>query len=329
MVARAVHAHSLGDPALPVADEDVPKAVSVTRHEGDGLRVEGHVAAIGADVLPPLAVAAEALVATAVYAHPLGGPRLAVAHEDVISEVGVVRNKVSGAGVEGHIAAIGANGRAIAIAVPLGAAAVHAHALDGPSLAVAYEDVPLPVGVAGDKVRRTGRESDVAAVGADGRLLASAAPAAATHADTARDTRLAVMDKDVRGVDGVAGHQVGCPGLESNIATVGADAGVKAGGIGLVTVAAHGHPLGGLCLAVAHEDVRDAVGVARHEVGGPGREGHIAAVGADGSPVDPAHVVAFIAGAVHAHPLGDPRLAVVYEDIPHPIGVAGDKVGGL
>ena len=70
---------------------------------------------------------------------------------------------------EGHVAAVGADGRAVAVAVALLARRRQADPLGGAGPAVVDEDVLDAVGVAGHQARAGRGEGDVAAVAADGR----------------------------------------------------------------------------------------------------------------------------------------------------------------
>src|SRR3989442_7866328 len=82
------------------------------------------------------------LAAGAVYAHPLGHPRLTVVDEDIQDAVRVPRHQVGRDGGEGDEAAVGTQDHARASAVPLAAGAVYAHSLRRRCLTVADEDIP-------------------------------------------------------------------------------------------------------------------------------------------------------------------------------------------
>ncbi|MCJ7575903.1 MAG: hypothetical protein MUO80_04395, partial [Dehalococcoidia bacterium] len=250
--------------------------------------------------------------------------------EDILFIIGVARHQVGGVGHEGHVAAVSADGgRNILKAAAIAFAAVgsDAHPLRDPGLPVVDEDVCVTVGVAGHQVRGVGREGDVAAVSADGGVIALVIPLAAVGGDAhpLRDPGLPVVDEDVCVTVGVAEYQVGGAGLEGDIAAVGTDGGELACAI---PRAAWGvaHPLRDPGLPVVDENVFSIVVVVGHQVRGVGREGDVAAVSADGGvsasaiPLDP------VGG--DAYPLRDPGQPVVDEDIPCIVGVVGHQVGG-
>jgi hypothetical protein len=154
------------------------------------------------------------------------------------------------------------------------------------------------------------------------------------------------VHKDVGRLVGVARYQIGRGRIEGHIAAVIADVKLAqaplvdaieaAVRIALVAGAVHAHPLGDAGLTLVHEHVHavadrgraaGVVGVSRHQIVGPGREGDVAAVGADEGPGDPG--VGLLTGTVHTHSLSHAGLAVVHEDVLEKVvGVVRHQVFG-
>ena len=91
---------------------------------------------------------------------------------------------------------------------------------------IAHEDAAVRVGIAGHQVRGTAQKNHVASVGSDhraGRTGVAAAASGAIDADQGGRAGLEVAHEYVGGVVVVAGHQVACEALKSDIAAVGAD----------------------------------------------------------------------------------------------------------
>jgi len=75
-----------------------------------------------------------------------------------------------------------------------------------------------------------------------------------------------------------------------------------------------------------YEDVRLSIGVPNHQVRGGRRKGHVAPVGANRGLI--AVTVPLGAAGSEADAGGLMGLSVMYEDIPHALGVPGHQVGG-
>ena len=311
-------------------------------NEVRGQRVEGDVAAVGAEArcADVLAVRLPAGAADADARRPAG---LAVVDEDVERPVGVAGHQVRVGRVEGDIAAVAADRRRVAAVVRavgarLLALAGDADALRAAGAAVADEHVGELVRVSPDEVRRRGLERDIAAVGAERRLSALApdlAPGLDAAARDAHPRGLAggeVADEDVHLAIRVAGDEVRGGGLEGHVAAARADRGRAAGAVRLA-VRADADPLGHAARAVVQEDVGDAVGVAGDEVRRVRLEDDVAPVRADaaGDRAAPgiARRLALGAASRDADPLGLAVRAVVHEDVPALVRVAGDEVGRL
>src|SRR5581483_7743371 len=131
-------------------------------------------------------------------ARGLGSAQRAV-YEDVGDGVRVAGDEARRLRVEDHVAPVGRDRGAEAVAVALLAAGGDAHAA-GPVLpSVVDEDVGLVVGIAGDEVRRIRVEVHVAPVGRDRGVEAVAVPllAAGGHAHAAGPVLASVVDEDV------------------------------------------------------------------------------------------------------------------------------------
>src|SRR5204862_4701195 len=124
---------------------------------------------------------------------------------------------------------------------------------------------------------------DVAAVAADRRLEAGGVPLGPTvlHAEQLGGAGLSIVDEDVVLPVRVARDEIRGVGAEGDEATVLADRGAEAVAVCLLAGAVDADPLGGARLAVANEDVIDAIRVAGNEVRAVGAEGDVAAVAAD------------------------------------------------
>src|SRR3990172_8300552 len=208
-LARAVQARAFRGPGLPVAHEDVGRAVGVRGHEVGGRGGEGDEAPVAAD--RGCVAGTHTPAPGAVHAHALRGPRLPIAHEDVGRGVGVAGYEVAGIGAEGYEAPVAADGGEEGGGVRLASGAVDVGALRGAGLPIVDEDVPGAVSVTGYKVGGHGAEADEAPVGADCRVIAATVGLAsgAVHAHALRAPRLPVVYEDVGREVGVAGHQVG------------------------------------------------------------------------------------------------------------------------
>jgi hypothetical protein len=85
--------------------------------------------------------------------------------------------------------------------------------------------------------------------------------------------------------------------------------------------------LDGVAYEIVDEDVRHAVRIIRHEVGGVGGEDHVAAVGADLRI--PRQRVRLGAVRGNTHPHGGPEQPVADEDVVNAVGVACNEVGSF
>jgi len=172
------------------------------------------------------------------------------------------------------------------------------------------------------------------AVGAERRPAAAGVGLllVAVHTHPLGGGGLAVADEHVAGEVGVPGDQVVGVGGEGHKAAVGAERRPGASRVGLGPAAGQADPLGGPGDPVTHKDVHGLVLVALDQVGGRGREGHQAAVGADRRPAEVGVDGAAPAGrlplaAVHADPLGGGGLPVADEHVGGAVGVPRDQVG--
>ncbi len=227
-VGRDVHAQCRPQAAIP--DEDVECVVGVTANEILRLRVEGDVAAVGADRRRIAARAggeAGGLGAAARDADTGGAAGAAIVHEHVGDVVGVAGDEIGGVGRECDEAAVGADRRPLAIAIPLDPHGVDAYQPGATCAAVVDEHVAGAVRVAADEVPGGRRERDETPVGADGGKAARAVAltAAASHADPRRPAGHAVMDEHVREAVGIADDEVACRRDERDEAAVRAHAG--------------------------------------------------------------------------------------------------------
>ena len=127
LVSGAVDAHPLGGAGLAVVDEGVKSVVRVARNQVRRIGDEGDVAAVGAD--RGAETVAVRLVAGAVDADLLGGPRLAVVDEYLFVAVRTSRDEVGGKGGEGDVAAVGGHDGIAGVVIGLVTGAVDAHPL--------------------------------------------------------------------------------------------------------------------------------------------------------------------------------------------------------
>jgi len=201
-------AHSLGCPRLPVPDEHVGLKIAVASNQVRCGRIEGDVAAIGAQRWILAVVITE--VAARRTADEFERIGLPIVDKDVLLVVRVPGDKVRRGRHERHEAAIGADCRRHhAVGVGLIARGGNADPLNGGRLSIVHENVGPIIRIAGNQIRRAGNERDEATVGADRRrgtglvgLLSQAA-----HAHSFDRARLPVVHEDVLHA-GVARHQV-------------------------------------------------------------------------------------------------------------------------
>ena len=121
--------------------------------------------------------------------------------EDVAESIGVAEDQIGGRGLEGDIAAVGADDGAVARAVGLFALAGEVEAARGIGLVIEQEDVASAVGVAGDEVAGVGGEDGVATIGTSGGVIAVAV--ARSRAGGARQIvgrKISRLDGDARSI---------------------------------------------------------------------------------------------------------------------------------
>ena len=195
--AAGAQAHALGGAALPIADEDVGRAVAVSRHEIRRVRVEGYVAAVRADGRP---VAVRVGVPTARgHADALDGGRLSVVDEHVTCAIGVPGHQVGGPGLERDVPPVRTDGGRAAQVVRLLPHRGDADTLDGARVPVDDEYVLHVVGVVDHQVRRGGLERDVPAALAYGRATAGSQAFGAVPGEAdPLDLRAAPVEQDPR-----------------------------------------------------------------------------------------------------------------------------------
>ncbi len=153
--------------------------------------------------------------------------------------------------------------------------------------------------------------------------------AGGADADALGGAEPTVVDESVVQRVGVAGHEVARAAGEGYVAAVGRDREadtVAAVGIPLRVVGAHADSLGRAALTVSDEDVVVPVRVSGHEVARQAGEGHVATVGGDRRKA--AERVALHFSGTDADALRRADLAVVDEDVVHPVRVPGHEVGG-
>src|SRR5205807_7889011 len=139
--------------------------------------------------------------------------------------------------------------------------------------------------------------------------------------------RLAVAYEDVVDRVRVAADEVARSGIEGDEAPVGGDRVHDALAFGLRAVGVDAYSGGLAGLAVAHEDVRHAIRIARDEVGRIRVEGDEAPVRGDRRA--PAVPGALRAVRVDADARGPAGLAIAHEDVPRAVRVAPDEVGRI
>ena len=277
-----IEAHTLRLARRAIVDEDVERAVGVFGYQRGG-RGERHVTPIGTDrgIDHPAGVVA----AWHGQADARGSLLDTVAHEDVVAAVGVCFHETVGTGIERDVTPIRADRGAPLVAVRLDAPRRDAGELGAPLLPIPNEDVLHAIGVAVHQVACRGGERDVAPVGADRRVCAGTR-VGARSIDTHQLGRPQVPVKqhqDERGVP-IARDDVGRIRLVDDVAAVRADHGAPARVIALRSARADVDSFDRARLPVMDEDVRRAVGVAFHQVRGPGDEDDETAVGADRLP---------------------------------------------
>ena len=279
--ALAVDADADGLPRLPVVDEDVDILVGIAVHQVGGVGTEAHETAVSAETGG--CAASVGLAAPAVDAHPGGLPRLPVMDEDVRHPIGVAVHQVGGERLEGHVSAPAVYAATGAASVGLAAPAVGAHPSGFPGLPVVDKDIGGFVAVAVHQVGGKGLEGDEASAATEAGNPAGAVAldSAVGKADPGGPPRLPVVDEDVQRSVGVAVHQVGGEGLESDEASAVADPRKLAQTVALVACVVDADPDGLARPAVVHEDVRHPVGVAVHQVGSGRRVDDEVSVGAD------------------------------------------------
>jgi hypothetical protein len=228
-----------------------------------------------------------------------------VEHERVGTRVGIAADQVRGRRDQRDVAAVGTDARRVRSAIALHAARVDAQALGRARDAIADEHVRHAVGVAHHDVGGLRREDHVATVATDEAASARAVglATAVAQADALGDAGAAVAQEHVRHAVGVTGDEVRRRRREHDVARVRADGVEEARGIRLRPARPEVDALGRGCLAIAHEDVGDAVGVAADEVGGATREGDKACIPAHLRPLA-ADAVGRSATETHAHERG-------------------------
>ena len=310
-----------------VADEDVVDTVVVRGHDVEGRGLEGHTGRIGAHG-EGRALAVD-LVPVDIDARAEGLVPGAIANEDVAEALGVARDEIGRARLEGHVLAVATDrGLVPARPVRLGRAGADAHSLRRAGNRGAHKDVAHPVCVAGHQAERVRHEGDVRAVGVDGGALADAI---ALHlvrvdADARGGASGQVAQEHVPHAVRVARHQVRRVGVERHVLPVAVDGGPLARFVPFGLAGVHAHAGGDLGLGVVDEDVSGEVAVAGDQVIGVRCERDVASVGANGWA--PAIAVGLrLAVGLHGDARGGARVAVVQEDVPHGVGVACHQIG--
>ena len=143
-------------------------------------------------------------------------------------------------------------------------------------------------------------------------------------AHTGGQTRPPIVHEDVVPAIGVARDQIGGLAEEGHVPPVRGDLVAVRVVVSLVPRRIHAHSSGQPRPPVAHEGVHDAVGVARHQVGGHALERHVAAVPGDRGAVGA--VVRLAAARIDAHARGPARVAIVHEDVLSSVGVSRHQV---
>ena len=306
-----------------VADEDVVGEGGTLRALGDesgSVRRERDHLPVGVDRRS--AAVEVALLAVAADADTARRAGLAVAHEDVEPEVGVVADEIRRERRERDEAPVGADHRRLPVVVVLCAGVVDALDLAAAARPIEEDDRP----------RRDGRgavvEDDEPAVGADLSeiTLLEEVRRAWQRADRLEHAAVEVAQEDLHGRVRVAA-QVGGEGVEDDDVPVPVQIGRERPVVALRPVRsvadAHGCPR----RAVVHEDVLREVGVGLDEVVGEGAEGDAVAVAADRRMRTVA--VALRAVARDAVTLDRAGQAVVHENVDGAVRVALDEVRGL
>jgi hypothetical protein len=143
------------------------------------------------------------------------------------------------------------------------------------SAAIMDEDVLDAVGIAVHQVASGGLKGHQAPSGTQGggNALIVALGARAVHADAGGRSCVAIMNKDVRGVVGIARHQVGGAGLKGHEAPSSTQGWQEAATVRLGARTVHTDAGGRARAAIMDEDVVGVVGIARHQIGGDSVEG--------------------------------------------------------
>lgn len=230
--------------------------------------------------------------------------RLVIVDEDVGRAVCIVHHQVAGPRDESDPLPIGGDAGSHAVSVAGGAALRQTDELRGAVCAIVQEDAPgvgcLVVPYVADPRVEDHPQTVCREVQA---VIAAPQPSTAHGPDPLRGSGFSIADEDVGAVVsggrlaarlGIVGHEVSCEGPERYPAPVGRDGGCEAGSIALVAVGGDAHTLDGLGDPVIHEDVRQLVGILRHQRGGLGLEHYPATVGRDVGAM--AGAVAFYAG---------------------------------
>ncbi len=144
--------------------------------------------------------------------------------------------------------------------------------------------------------------------------------AAGIGGDAGGDARLGILDVYVTGVVGVVARrqQVGV-GLEGYPAAVGGDGRVVAGEHPLMAVGISGDPDRCPGLGVLEKDILPVVVIERHQVGGVGFEGYVAAVGGDGGRQ--ALGARLVAAGIGGDPRDVSRLDILQVDVADVVGI--------
>ncbi len=157
------YVHALGDTCPAVVDEVVLRIVRITRNKIVRVADERHEAAVTRDLR--IKAVEVTLRPKGIDTHESSRAKGAIMEEHVIGVVRICRNEVVGKAGKHHIATVVADRAMEALCIPLHTVGCDAYSLCRAVLSVTNEDIPRPVGIAGDKVVRGALENDVASIG--------------------------------------------------------------------------------------------------------------------------------------------------------------------
>lgn len=272
------HRNSSSGTTLSVVDEDIVVSIGVAAHQVSSAGNEDDVSTVAGD---------GGLLAPSIPLSPprpqrdaSGGRGLPVSDEDVAGAIIVATHQVIGERSEGDVATIGGDGGLHTHIPAVGAVRGHRDSDGGCGLPVVDEDVGATVGITAHQVSSVGSEGDISAIGRDRRGVARRVSLGSRHPyrDPGGDTGLPVVNEDVPISVRATAHQVGCFGLEGNVATISGDRRFSADTIPLGSSRPHRDAGGDSGLPVIDEDVIVAIRVAGHEVTGEGSEGNVSTI---------------------------------------------------